>query len=98
MLSDVFEWPIAVDSWETNYGRAPFFPPVSCGMMSLMVFISFSLLFYFLCLISSGKTWRLEDVIAKLNEKYGTLLLVNFFVGTDDRDSTSHIIHVGVGM
>lgn len=47
-------------------------------------------------LYSSGKTWRLEDVIAKLNEKYGTQLLVNFFVGTDDRDSNSHIIHVGV--
>ena len=45
---------------------------------------------------SAGKTWRLEDVIAKLNEKYGTQLLVNFFVGTDDRDSNSHIIHVGV--
>uniref|UniRef100_H2LMK6 Neprilysin n=1 Tax=Oryzias latipes TaxID=8090 RepID=H2LMK6_ORYLA len=38
-------------------------------------------------------TWRLEDVIARLNEKYGTQLLVNFFVGTDDRDSNSHIIH-----
>uniref|UniRef100_A0A8P4K2J4 Neprilysin n=1 Tax=Dicentrarchus labrax TaxID=13489 RepID=A0A8P4K2J4_DICLA len=61
MLPDVFEWPIAVDNWETNY----------------------------------GKTWRLEDVVAKLNEKYGTQLLVNFFVGTDDRDSNSHIIHVG---
>ncbi len=45
---------------------------------------------------SSGEKWRLEDVIAKLNEKYGTQLLVNFFVGTDDRDSNSHIIHVGV--
>uniref|UniRef100_A0A8C7YQ73 Neprilysin n=1 Tax=Oryzias sinensis TaxID=183150 RepID=A0A8C7YQ73_9TELE len=40
-----------------------------------------------------GATWRLEDVIARLNEKYGTQLLVNFFVGTDDRDSNSHIIH-----
>ncbi|KAF3847621.1 hypothetical protein F7725_020649 [Dissostichus mawsoni] len=59
MLSDVFDWPMAVDNWETNY----------------------------------GKTWRLENVIAKLNEKYGTQLLVNFFVGTDDRDSNSHIIH-----
>uniref|UniRef100_A0A3Q1ILH9 Neprilysin n=1 Tax=Anabas testudineus TaxID=64144 RepID=A0A3Q1ILH9_ANATE len=57
-----------------------------------------------LCLISNsnsphlcglGKTWRLEDVVARLNEKYGTQLLVNFFVGTDDRDSNSHIIHVG---
>uniref|UniRef100_A0A8D3C7S8 Neprilysin n=1 Tax=Scophthalmus maximus TaxID=52904 RepID=A0A8D3C7S8_SCOMX len=60
MLPDVFEWPIAADNWEANY----------------------------------GKTWRLEDVIAKLNEKYGTQLLVNFFVGTDDRDSNSHIIHI----
>uniref|UniRef100_A0A3Q2PSZ3 Neprilysin n=1 Tax=Fundulus heteroclitus TaxID=8078 RepID=A0A3Q2PSZ3_FUNHE len=37
--------------------------------------------------------FELEDVIARLNEKYGTQLLVNFFVGTDDRDSTSYIIH-----
>uniref|UniRef100_A0A3Q3WI10 Neprilysin n=1 Tax=Mola mola TaxID=94237 RepID=A0A3Q3WI10_MOLML len=59
MLPDVFEWPIAVNEWETNY----------------------------------GKSWRLEDVIAKLNEKYGTQLLVNFFVGSDDKDSNSHIIH-----
>uniref|UniRef100_A0A672YXG9 Neprilysin n=1 Tax=Sphaeramia orbicularis TaxID=375764 RepID=A0A672YXG9_9TELE len=42
-----------------------------------------------------GATWKLEDVVAKLNEKYGTQLLVNFFVGTDDRDSNAHIIHVG---
>uniref|UniRef100_A0A3P9N4P3 Neprilysin n=1 Tax=Poecilia reticulata TaxID=8081 RepID=A0A3P9N4P3_POERE len=59
MLPDIFEWPMAVDNWEDDY----------------------------------GKTWRLEDVIARLNEKYGTQLLVNFFVGTDDRDSTSYIIH-----
>uniref|UniRef100_M3ZH65 Neprilysin n=1 Tax=Xiphophorus maculatus TaxID=8083 RepID=M3ZH65_XIPMA len=59
MLPDIFEWPMAVDNWEEDY----------------------------------GKTWRLEDVIARLNWKYGTQLLVNFFVGTDDRDSTSYIIH-----
>ncbi|XP_062329132.1 neprilysin-like isoform X1 [Osmerus eperlanus] len=40
-----------------------------------------------------GARWRFEDVLAKLNEKYGTQVLVNFFVGTDDRDSNSHIIH-----
>ncbi|XP_024910669.1 neprilysin isoform X2 [Cynoglossus semilaevis] len=40
-----------------------------------------------------GQTWRLEDVIAKLNEKYGTQLLVNLYVSTDDRDSNSYIIH-----
>uniref|UniRef100_A0A671UVI0 Neprilysin n=1 Tax=Sparus aurata TaxID=8175 RepID=A0A671UVI0_SPAAU len=44
---------------------------------------------------NESKNWRLEDVVARLNEKYGTQLLVNFFVGTDDRDSNSHIIHVG---
>uniref|UniRef100_A0AAV2J116 Peptidase M13 N-terminal domain-containing protein n=1 Tax=Knipowitschia caucasica TaxID=637954 RepID=A0AAV2J116_KNICA len=42
---------------------------------------------------NESTTWRLEDVVAKLNEKYETQLLVNFFVGTDDRDSNSHIIH-----
>ncbi|GLD75029.1 neprilysin isoform X1, partial [Lates japonicus] len=51
MLPDVFEWLIAVDNWEANYGR----------------------------------TWRLEDAAAKLNEKYGTQLWLTF-VGTDDRD------------
>uniref|UniRef100_A0A3P8YRB6 Neprilysin n=1 Tax=Esox lucius TaxID=8010 RepID=A0A3P8YRB6_ESOLU len=42
-----------------------------------------------------GTTWKLEDAIARLNEKYGTQVLVNFFIGTDDKDSNSHIIHVG---
>uniref|UniRef100_A0A8C7JJL6 Neprilysin n=1 Tax=Oncorhynchus kisutch TaxID=8019 RepID=A0A8C7JJL6_ONCKI len=42
-----------------------------------------------------GDTWKLEDAIARLNEKYGTHVLVNFFIGTDDKDSNSHIIHVG---
>uniref|UniRef100_A0A8K9XPP3 Neprilysin n=1 Tax=Oncorhynchus mykiss TaxID=8022 RepID=A0A8K9XPP3_ONCMY len=40
-----------------------------------------------------GNTWKLEDAIARLNEKYGTQVLVNFFIGTDDKDSNSHIIH-----
>uniref|UniRef100_A0AAZ3S8K1 Neprilysin n=1 Tax=Oncorhynchus tshawytscha TaxID=74940 RepID=A0AAZ3S8K1_ONCTS len=40
-----------------------------------------------------GDTWKLEDAIARLNEKYGTHVLVNFFIGTDDKDSNSHIIH-----
>ncbi|KAM6961466.1 neprilysin-like [Aplochiton taeniatus] len=59
MLPNMFEWPIATNDWEANYGN----------------------------------TWRLEDAVARLNEKYGTQVIVNFFVGTDDRDSTSHIIH-----
>uniref|UniRef100_A0A673I5H8 Neprilysin n=1 Tax=Sinocyclocheilus rhinocerous TaxID=307959 RepID=A0A673I5H8_9TELE len=40
--------------------------------------------------------WRAEDAIAKLNEKYGKQVLISFFIGTDDRDSNAHIIHVGV--
>ncbi|XP_043975219.1 neprilysin-like isoform X2 [Gambusia affinis] len=59
MLPDIFEWPMAVDNWEDNY----------------------------------GKTWRLEDVIARLNWKYGIQVLVNFIIRADDRDSTSHIIY-----
>ncbi|CAF97373.1 unnamed protein product, partial [Tetraodon nigroviridis] len=59
MLPDVYDWPIAVDNWEAEY----------------------------------GKLWRLEDVIAKLNVKYGSQLVINFFIGIDDRDSSSHIIH-----
>ncbi|XP_054901744.1 neprilysin-like [Poeciliopsis prolifica] len=59
MLPDIFDWPIAVDNWETVY----------------------------------GKTWRLEDVLARLNWKYATDVLVSFIVDNDDRDSTSHIIY-----
>uniref|UniRef100_A0AAZ3RQZ4 Neprilysin n=1 Tax=Oncorhynchus tshawytscha TaxID=74940 RepID=A0AAZ3RQZ4_ONCTS len=42
---------------------------------------------------NESDTWKLEDAIARLNEKYGTHVLVNFFIGTDDKDSNSHIIH-----
>uniref|UniRef100_A0A673HYJ7 Neprilysin n=1 Tax=Sinocyclocheilus rhinocerous TaxID=307959 RepID=A0A673HYJ7_9TELE len=45
---------------------------------------------------SYGMNWRAEDAIAKLNEKYGKQVLISFFIGTDDRDSNAHIIHVGV--
>uniref|UniRef100_A0A8C1KDT7 Neprilysin n=1 Tax=Cyprinus carpio TaxID=7962 RepID=A0A8C1KDT7_CYPCA len=44
----------------------------------------------------TGMNWRAEDAIAKLNEKYGKQVLISFFIGTDDRDSNAHIIHVGV--
>ncbi|MBN3308558.1 NEP protein, partial [Amia calva] len=40
-----------------------------------------------------GLTWTAEDAIAKLNQNYGKQVLVNFFVGTDDKDSNVHIIH-----
>uniref|UniRef100_A0A8C9WAF4 Neprilysin n=1 Tax=Scleropages formosus TaxID=113540 RepID=A0A8C9WAF4_SCLFO len=48
---------------------------------------------------SYGETsanWTLESAIARLNEKYRMQVLINFFVGTDDRDSNAYIIHVGV--
>uniref|UniRef100_A0A3B4DY04 Neprilysin n=1 Tax=Pygocentrus nattereri TaxID=42514 RepID=A0A3B4DY04_PYGNA len=38
-------------------------------------------------------SWRAEDSIARLNEKYGKQVLISFFIGTDDRDSNAHIIH-----
>uniref|UniRef100_A0A8C5CX40 Neprilysin n=1 Tax=Gadus morhua TaxID=8049 RepID=A0A8C5CX40_GADMO len=61
MLPELFDWPMAVDNWETHYGT----------------------------------DWRLEDAIAQLNVKHATQVVLNFFVGPDDRDSNAHIIHVG---
>ncbi|XP_060778990.1 neprilysin-like isoform X1 [Neoarius graeffei] len=43
--------------------------------------------------VKFGDKWKAEDAIAKLNEKYGRQVLISFFIGTDDRDSNSHIIH-----
>lgn len=88
MLPDVYDWPIAVDNWEAEYGKASVcqhnkqFPPLN-GTCRLF---------------SSGKLWRLEDVIAKLNVKYGSQLVINFFIGIDDKDSSSYIIHVSFGL
>ncbi|KAJ3591265.1 hypothetical protein NHX12_009211 [Muraenolepis orangiensis] len=59
MLPDLFEWPLAVDDWESDYGTE----------------------------------WRLEDTIAQLNARHATQVVLNFFVGPDDRDSNAHIIH-----
>lgn len=52
--------------------------------------------FYVCHILSLGDKWRAEDAIAKLNEKYGKQVLISFYIGTDDRDSNSHIIHVRV--
>lgn len=93
MLSSVFEWPIAVDNWETDYGA------VLLSNFTHRWLYTYRKRFFshasFL-LHRSGSTWTLEDVLAKLNEKYGTQLLVNFFISTDDRNSNSYIIHVSV--
>ncbi|XP_057612964.1 neprilysin [Chionomys nivalis] len=40
-----------------------------------------------------GTSWTAEKAIAQLNSKYGKKVLINFFVGTDDKNSTHHIIH-----
>ncbi|XP_055452721.1 neprilysin isoform X2 [Psammomys obesus] len=40
-----------------------------------------------------GTSWTAEKSIAQLNSKYGKKVLINFFVGTDDKTSTQHIIH-----
>ncbi|KAG8512533.1 Neprilysin [Galemys pyrenaicus] len=38
--------------------------------------------------------WTAEKSIAQLNSKFGKKVLINFFVGTDDKNSMSHIIHI----
>uniref|UniRef100_A0A8D0HJC0 Neprilysin n=1 Tax=Sphenodon punctatus TaxID=8508 RepID=A0A8D0HJC0_SPHPU len=48
-----------------------------------------------------GGAWIAETAIAKLNSQYGKKLLINFFVGTDDKNSSKHIIHIdqpGLGL
>ncbi|KAM9378482.1 neprilysin isoform 1-T1 [Phaethornis superciliosus] len=50
---------------------------------------------------SYGTAWRAETAIAQLNSRYGKKVLINFFVGTDDKNSTAHIIHIdqpGLGL
>ncbi|NXJ95124.1 NEP protein, partial [Corythaixoides concolor] len=50
---------------------------------------------------SYGTAWTAETAIAQLNSRYGKKVLINFFVGIDDKNSTAHIIHVdqpGLGL
>ncbi|NXS54192.1 NEP protein, partial [Brachypteracias leptosomus] len=50
---------------------------------------------------SYGAAWTAETAIAQLNSRYGKKVLINFFVGTDDKNSTAHIIHIdqpGLGL
>uniref|UniRef100_A0A8C4MYS9 Neprilysin n=1 Tax=Equus asinus asinus TaxID=83772 RepID=A0A8C4MYS9_EQUAS len=45
---------------------------------------------------SRGTSWTAEKSIAQLNSKYGKKVIINFFVGTDDKNSMNHIIHVSL--
>lgn len=50
---------------------------------------------------SYGAAWTAETAIAQLTSRYGKKVLINFFVGTDDKNSTAHIIHIdqpGLGL
>ncbi|XP_015727680.1 neprilysin [Coturnix japonica] len=50
---------------------------------------------------SYGAAWTAETAIALLNARYGKKVLINFFVGTDDKNSSAHIIHIdqpGLGL
>ncbi|XP_055970366.1 neprilysin [Sorex fumeus] len=38
--------------------------------------------------------WTAEKSMAQLSSKYGKKVLINLFVGTDDKNSSSHIIHI----
>lgn len=93
MLPDVFEWPIATDDWDTTYGRRRFLSRFLC----ISLFTSYvHCIQMFPFSSSTGMIWTAEYAIAKLNEKYGKQVLISFFIGTDDRDSNTHILHVGV--
>ncbi|NWY59716.1 NEP protein, partial [Chionis minor] len=50
---------------------------------------------------SYGTAWTAETAIGQLNSRYGKKVLINFFVGTDDKNSSAHIIHIdqpGLGL
>uniref|UniRef100_A0A6J0SRQ7 Neprilysin n=1 Tax=Pogona vitticeps TaxID=103695 RepID=A0A6J0SRQ7_9SAUR len=44
--------------------------------------------------LAYGTTWAAEKSIAELTSQYGKRVVINFFVGTDDKNSTQHIIHI----
>ncbi|KAJ6669396.1 hypothetical protein lerEdw1_008205 [Lerista edwardsae] len=48
-----------------------------------------------------GASWTAEKTIAVLNSQYGKKVIINVFVGTDDKNSTQHILHIdqaGLGL
>ncbi|XP_043850821.1 neprilysin [Dromiciops gliroides] len=67
LLPEIYDWPVAMDNWETIYGTS----------------------------------WTAENAIAQLNSKFGKKVLIQLYVGTDDKNSLSHVIHIdqpGVGL
>lgn len=95
VLPDVYDWPIAVDNWEAKYGKASLCQRVPAQKNCAQAISSSQ---WPRRLFSSGKLWRLEDVIARLNVNYDSQLVINLYIGIDDKDSSSHIIHVGLGL
>ncbi|XP_053165576.1 neprilysin [Hemicordylus capensis] len=48
-----------------------------------------------------GVSWTAEKTIAQLNSQYGKRVIINVYVGTDDKNSSRHIIHIdqpGLGL
>ncbi|XP_020844584.1 neprilysin isoform X2 [Phascolarctos cinereus] len=41
-----------------------------------------------------GTSWTAEKSIAELNSNFGKKVLINLFIGTDDKNSMRHIIHI----
>ncbi|XP_026521160.1 neprilysin isoform X2 [Notechis scutatus] len=44
--------------------------------------------------LNHGSTWSAEKSIAELNFQFGRKVIINMFVGTDDKNSLQHILHV----
>ncbi|XP_070609574.1 neprilysin [Erythrolamprus reginae] len=44
--------------------------------------------------LNHGPKWSAENSIAELNFQFGRKVIVNMFVGTDDKNSSQHILHV----
>uniref|UniRef100_A0A8C5RQ17 Neprilysin n=1 Tax=Laticauda laticaudata TaxID=8630 RepID=A0A8C5RQ17_LATLA len=46
--------------------------------------------------LNHGPTWSAEKSIAELNFQFGRKVIINMFVGTDDKNSLQHILHVSL--
>lgn len=43
-----------------------------------------------------GSEWSAEKSIAELNFQFGRKVIINLFVGTDDKNSSQHVLHVSL--